>query len=35
MEQLYASSNAQQRDMLSRMQQQLNQLKNEMILLRH
>jgi polyhydroxyalkanoate synthesis regulator phasin len=35
MERLYASSNDQQREMLSRMKQQLNQLRNEMILLRH
>jgi hypothetical protein len=35
LDKLYRSANGQQRDMLFRMQQQLNEMKNEMILLRH
>lgn len=32
---MYGSADAQQRDMLQRMEQQLNEIKNDMILLRH
>ena len=35
LDKMFGSADAQQRDMLQRMQQQLNDIKNDMILLRH